>query len=58
MRCRDGQVVAVPAVWSAGGGRPGLIERLAVHQEHRSRGYGTVMTNATHLACLRISASE
>ncbi|WP_407079868.1 GNAT family N-acetyltransferase [Arthrobacter jinronghuae] len=58
MRCRDGHVVAVAAVWSAGGGRPGLIEPLAVHQEHRSRGYGTVMTTPAHLARLRISASE
>ncbi|MDK1359098.1 GNAT family N-acetyltransferase [Arthrobacter sp. zg-Y1219] len=46
LRCRDGQVVAVAAVWSAGEGRPGLIEPLAVHQEHRGRGYGTVMTKA------------
>ena len=47
LRCTDGHVVvAVAAVWSAGSGRPGLIEPLAVHQEHRGRGYGTAMTSA------------
>ena len=45
LRSSDGHVVAVAAVWSAGGGRPGLIEPLAVHQEHRGRGYGTAMTS-------------
>jgi ribosomal protein S18 acetylase RimI-like enzyme len=35
-----GVAVAAVTVWSAGPGRPGLIEPLGVHAEHRGRGYG------------------
>ena len=58
LRCSDGGVVAVAAVWSAGGGRPGLIEPLAVHREHRGRGYGTVMTNAAVDALRQMGSSS
>ncbi|MCC9204996.1 GNAT family N-acetyltransferase [Arthrobacter sp. zg-Y769] len=58
LRCRDGHVVAVAAVWSAGGGRPGLIEPLAVHPEHRGRGYGTVMTHAAVDALKQMESSS
>ena len=39
---RDDQGVAVATVtvWSAGPGRPGLLEPLGVHADHRRRGYG------------------
>ncbi len=35
-----GMPVAEVTVWSAGPGRPGLLEPLGVHAEHRGRGYG------------------
>ncbi|WP_341395792.1 GNAT family N-acetyltransferase [Arthrobacter sp. G119Y2] len=58
LRSRHGRVVAVAAVWSAGGGRPGLIEPLAVHQEHRGCGYGTVMTHAAVDALRHMGSSS
>ncbi len=42
--------VATATVWSAGQGRPGLIEPLGVHQNHRGKGYGKEVT----LACLEV----
>jgi ribosomal protein S18 acetylase RimI-like enzyme len=33
--------VAAVTVWSAGQGRPGLLEPLGVHRDHRGRGHGT-----------------
>src|SRR6202012_4552510 len=38
-------VAAVP-VWSAGPGRPGLLEPMGVHRDHRGRGYGRAVTLA------------
>lgn len=38
--------VAVTTVWSAGPGRPGLLEPMGVHRNHRGHGYGTVITLA------------
>jgi len=32
--------VAAVTVWSSGKGRPGLIEPMGVHSDHRGRGYG------------------
>lgn len=58
LRCDDGHAVAVAAVWSAGKGRPGLIEPLAVHQEHRGRGYGTAMTHAAADALRKMGSSS
>jgi len=42
----DDVAVAAATVWSAGPGRPGLIEPLGVHPEHRGRGHGTAVTVA------------
>lgn len=42
----SGAAVAVAAVWTAGDGRPGLIEPMAVHADHRGRRYGVHMTRA------------
>lgn len=58
LRDDDGQAVAVTAVWSAGDGRPGLIEPLAVHQDHRGRRYGTVMTHAAVDALREMGSSS
>lgn len=46
----DGAAVAAATVWSAGPGRPGLLEPVGVHHEHRRRGYG----RAISLACARV----
>ncbi|WP_076259151.1 GNAT family N-acetyltransferase [Intrasporangium flavum] len=42
----DDVAVAAATVWSAGPGRPGLIEPLGVHRDHRGRGHGTAVTVA------------
>lgn len=40
----DAQVpVAGITVWTAGPGRPGLIESLGVHADHRGAGHGTAI---------------
>ncbi|MFI5531248.1 GNAT family N-acetyltransferase [Kitasatospora sp. NPDC051853] len=41
-----GEPVAVVTVWSAGPGRPGLVEPMGVHADHRGRGYGRAITLA------------
>jgi ribosomal protein S18 acetylase RimI-like enzyme len=41
-----GAAVAGATVWSAGPGRPGLLEPVGVHREHRGRAYGTAITAA------------
>ena len=43
---RQGAPVAAITVWSAGPGRPGLIEPMGVHTEHRGHGYGRAITVA------------
>ncbi|GGB36246.1 hypothetical protein GCM10011492_28730 [Flexivirga endophytica] len=35
-----GAAVATVTVWSAGPGKPGLIEPMGVHRDHRGHGYG------------------
>jgi GNAT superfamily N-acetyltransferase len=41
----DGGAAAAGAtVWSAGPGRPGLLEPMGVHRARRGRGYGTALT--------------
>lgn len=45
-RNEKGDAVAAVTVWSAGPGRPGLIEPMGVHREHRGRGYGRAITLA------------
>jgi ribosomal protein S18 acetylase RimI-like enzyme len=41
-----GDAVAVVGVWSAGPGRPGLIEPMGVRGDHRGRGYGAAVCEA------------
>lgn len=41
-----GRMVAVVGVWSAGRGRPGLIEPMGVHRDCRGQGYGVVACEA------------
>ena len=46
----QGNAVAAVTVWSAGPGRPGLLEPMGVHREHRGRGYGKAITVAAAAA--------
>ncbi|MGB8180367.1 MAG: GNAT family N-acetyltransferase [Acidimicrobiales bacterium] len=50
--------VAVATVWSAGSGRPGLLEPLGVHHEHRGHGYGTAISLAAAAALRRLGSSS
>jgi GNAT superfamily N-acetyltransferase len=43
---RDDRPVAITSVWTAGAGRPGLIEPLGVHRDHHGHGYGVAITDA------------
>ncbi len=49
--------VATACVWSAGPGRPGLIEPLGVSREHRGHGYGRAMVSACAAALRDLGAS-
>lgn len=54
---QDNAVAAV-TVWSAGPGRPGLIEPLGVHREHRGHGYGRAITVAAAAALQGLGSSS
>lgn len=54
----EGIAVAVATVWTAGNGRPGLVEPLGVHREHHGRGYGAAMALAAAHALKRVGASS
>ncbi|MFB4262523.1 GNAT family N-acetyltransferase [Nonomuraea sp. GTA35] len=53
-----GEAVAVVIVWSAGAGRPGLIEPMGVHRAHRGRGYGRAVTIAAARALRELGSSS
>ncbi|WP_433263029.1 GNAT family N-acetyltransferase [Actinosynnema sp. CS-041913] len=53
-----GDAVATVTVWSAGPGRPGLIEPMGVHREHRGRGYGKAITVAAAAALRELGSSS
>ena len=53
----DDTAVAVATVWSAGPGRPGLLEPVGVHHEYRGRGHGTAISVAA-AAALRTMGSS
>ena len=50
--------VAAVTVWSAGLGKPGLLEPMGVHREHRARGYGRAITEAAAAALQKLGASS
>jgi ribosomal protein S18 acetylase RimI-like enzyme len=50
--------VAGVTVWSAGPGRPGLIEPMGVHRDHRGRGHGTAITVAAAAALRELGATS
>ena len=54
----DGNAVAATTVWSAGRGRPGLIEPLGVHRDHRGCGHGRAITVAAAAALRQLGSSS
>lgn len=54
----SGAAVATATVWSAGPGRPGLIEPLGAHRDHRGRGHGRAMTVACAAALRDLGSSS
>jgi ribosomal protein S18 acetylase RimI-like enzyme len=50
--------VAAVTVWSAGPGRPGLLEPMGVHRDHRGHGYGTAITVAAAAALRHLGSSS
>ncbi|MEU4291533.1 GNAT family N-acetyltransferase [Kribbella sp. NPDC026596] len=53
-----GESVAAVTVWSAGEGRPGLLEPMGVHRLHRGRGYGQAITIAAARALQELGSSS
>ncbi|MEV5964293.1 GNAT family N-acetyltransferase [Kribbella sp. NPDC051952] len=58
VRNKLGESVAAATVWSAGAGKPGLIEPMGVHRMHRGRGYGTSMVLAAARTLQELGASS
>ncbi|MFF0740403.1 GNAT family N-acetyltransferase [Streptomyces sp. NPDC004111] len=56
----DGQdnAVAAATVWSAGPGKPGLLEPVGVHADHRGHGYGTAISVAAAAVLREMGASS
>lgn len=56
--CDDqGNAVAAVTVWSAGRGKPGLLEPMGVHREHRGHGYGKAISLAAAAALQQLGSS-
>lgn len=53
-----GTAVATATVWSAGVGRPGLLEPVGTHREHRGRGHGRAITLGAAAALRELGASS
>lgn len=53
-----GDAVAMVSVWSAGPGRPGLLEPLGVHQDHRGQGHGRAISLAAAAALRELGSSS
>ncbi|MGI5261464.1 GNAT family N-acetyltransferase [Streptomyces angustmyceticus] len=54
---RDTAVAAV-IVWSAGPGRPGVLEPMGVHRDHRRHGYGKAISVAAAAALRELGSSS
>ncbi len=54
----EGVGVAAVTVWSAGPGRPGLLEPMGVHRDHRGRGNGTAISLAAAAALREMGSSS
>ncbi len=53
-----GNAVAAVTVWSAGQGKPGLLEPMGVHREHRGHGYGKAISVAAAAALQKLGSSS
>ncbi|MFE9568157.1 GNAT family N-acetyltransferase [Streptomyces sp. NPDC006692] len=53
-----GNAVAAVTVWSGGPGRPGLLEPMGVHRDHRRQGYGEAITVAAAAALQELGSSS
>ncbi|MCY1139158.1 GNAT family N-acetyltransferase [Actinoplanes sp. Pm04-4] len=53
-----GNAVATATVWTAGPGRPGLLEPLGVHRDHRGQGHGRAITVAAAAALQEMGSSH
>lgn len=53
-----GAAVAAVAVWSAGVGKPGLLEPMGVHRDQRGHGYGRAITVAAAAALQELGSSS
>lgn len=53
-----GDAVGVATVWSAGPGRPGLLEPVGVHRDHRGRGHGRAVSVAAAAALRALGSSS
>ncbi|MCG8918849.1 GNAT family N-acetyltransferase [Actinokineospora sp. PR83] len=53
-----GAAVAAVTVWSAGPGKPGLLEPMGVHRDHRGRGHGRAITLAAAAALRELGSSS
>jgi ribosomal protein S18 acetylase RimI-like enzyme len=54
----QGNAVAAVTVWSAGPGKPGLLEPMGVHRDHRGHGYGNAITVAAAAALQELGSSS
>jgi ribosomal protein S18 acetylase RimI-like enzyme len=54
----QGNAVAAVTVWSAGPGKPGLLEPMGVHREHRGRGYGKAISVAAAAALQELGSAS
>ena len=54
----QGDAVAAVTVWSAGPGRPGLLEPMGVHRDHRGQGWGRAITIAAGAALQELGSSS
>jgi GNAT superfamily N-acetyltransferase len=54
----EGDAVALVTVWSAGPGRPGILEPMGVHADHRGRGHGKAICVAAAAALRELGSSS
>ncbi|MFD3665386.1 GNAT family N-acetyltransferase [Streptomyces sp. NPDC058659] len=54
----QGDAVATVTVWSAGPGKPGLLEPMGVHREHRRQGHGRAISLAAAAALRELGSSS
>ena len=57
-RDERGDAVAGVTVWTAGPGKPGLLEPMGVHRNHRGHGYGQAITLAAAAVLRELGASS